>query len=302
MLGMASMQTWAVGFVSLPASGFPIEGGTSAYTLCNPTGNFGVGLVIKAKPGANDQCAVFPANEIASPLPGFKPLTVGVQRIVMNNALTGGRDVSVGNVTEFVWRNAEKTECIYGVKVMTTPNSNADYNAALPGKQYFKVNDLARGGFSGLPVEVAYSSIPAVAKPLYRVGRTFTSVQYRGTAKAPAPGYLAQPPSTPAYSLAINGIDSEALSIPLQAQQSASPDDNWVNFTTYITAFDEDGSTSTASGMFYVKSACSAELPAVLPDAIRLRQTVAPFIELGVPGFVPPGGKVTPLPDSYEKP
>jgi hypothetical protein len=299
LLGMACMETWAAGFVSLPSIGFQIEGGYSAYTLCNNSSNFGAGKGIKASLGVNDECAIFPVTEIASPLPGFKPVTTASHPIVVNNNFTGGKDIKIGNVTELVWRNVERAECIFGTRVVTTLG-DVDYDAARPGKQYFRISDISRAGFAGLPVEIAYSANGEVAKPLYRAGRTFTAVQYRGVHDAPAPGYMTRPPTTPAYSLAINGVNSIApesvTSTPTPSQQSASLDDNWVTFTTYVTTLDESKKTSAASAMFYVKSPCSNEIPKVLPHAIRLRQTVAPFIEVSTPGFVPTGGHANPPP------
>jgi len=183
-------------------------------------------------------------------------------------------------------------ECIYGTTVVATVGDEADYHAALPGRQYLIISDLTRGGFGGRPVEAAYASVSAVAKPLYRVGRTFTAVQYRGKRTAAVPGYLALLPIAPEGSPAIKGVDAAAASVPVLAQQSAALDGNWVTFTSAVTALDDKRRTSAASSMFYVKTSCTDEAPEVVPGAIRLRQTIAPFIEISVPGFVPPDGKV----------
>lgn len=56
-LGMLSGQALATGFVNIPTTGFSVSGGTSAYTLCNTTGNFGSGsganAPVKPAPGSN---------------------------------------------------------------------------------------------------------------------------------------------------------------------------------------------------------------------------------------------------------
>ncbi|WP_137718500.1 hypothetical protein [Methylobacillus flagellatus] len=287
-----TMQAQAAGFVSLPSAGFPTEGGVSAYRLCNTSDNFGVGVAKSPEPGIHDECAVFPASELAAPLPGFKVIGAGVRNLLMANSFTGGKDKHIGNVTEFVWRNAEKTECIFGSRIVLSHNNAADYDAGQPGSQFFKVNDLARGGFAGLPVEVAYSIVSKIAKPLYRVGRTYTSVQYRGYSSTPAPGYSAQPLTTPAYSLAINGLpQAESISTPKPEQQSASLNDDWVNFTTYASAGIENRTLSSSTGMFYIKTACTDAPLKVEPGVIRLRQTVPPMLEISAPGFVPQPAK-----------
>lgn len=279
---------FAQGFMALPADGFPVKGGTSAYTLCHAASNFGARPAPKAAPGVNDRCALFPANNAASPLPGFSLLATDVHPVILNNSLTGNTNMELGNVREYVWRNAAATECIFGTQLTATLGNTSDYDAGESDRQYLRISDIARGGFNGLPVAVAYSALPLVAKPLYRVGRTFTAVQYRGGRKGPAAGYAAQPLATPDYRLAINGIDNAAQGVPTPQQQSASLNDNWVTFTTLVTALDDDGWTSAASGTFYVKSPCTAEKPQQLPGSIRLRQTDSPFIEISVPGFVPP--------------
>jgi hypothetical protein len=286
-LGLAGTAAHGQGFVALPATGFPLENGVSAYTLCNDTGRFsetGRGKARQPTPTAHDACALFPANALRAPEPGFALVTHAVREAVVNNRHTGGADRKVANVTDFVWRNAEQSACIYGATVVALLGQGADHDANRPGIQYFEVNDFVRGGFAGLPVEAAYATQATPAQPVYRIGRTFTSVQYRR-----ADGYLKQPPAEPAFEQAINGADLATGELPTPARQSASLDDNWVDFTTEVSL-----PRHPASAMFYVKTTCSAEPPQTVPDAIRLRQTTAPFIEVSLPGFVPPGGAVLP--------
>ena len=289
-IGVASTAVYGQGFVALPSTGFQLERGVSAYTLCNETGRFsstGPAKPIAPTETAHNACALFPANELRAPAPGFSLVTHAVREASVNNSHTGGTDRKIANVTDFVWRNAEQTECIYGAKVVTLLGKDADQDPTRPGTQYFEINDFVRGGFAGMPVEAAYASHAGSAHPVYRIGRTFTSVQYR---RGNGYGYVKQPPTEPAFEQAINGVASESDETPARSEQSASLNDNWVDFTTRIGL-----PRYPASAMFYVKTTCSAEAPQTVPDAIRLRQTTAPFTEVSLPGFVPPGGIVMPL-------
>lgn len=298
-LGLVASPVMAGWLVGLPAAGYAVTGGTTAYALCNPTGNFGSGLAVKASPGVNDACAVFPTSEAVPPDSTYPttPISIASRPVVMNNTYTGGVNKTVGTVTEYVWRKAVGStyECIYGAKVV---NNSTDYHTS-PGNQYFEVNDIARAGFSGLNIDVAYSTVPTVSEPVYRVGRTYTAVQNR-----PQPGYVARPLT--GSSASINGVNAwpTPAGSPTAAQQTADLNSNWVNFTTDVNYFDDDGSTAAASGMVYVRSACSAAAPVAVAGAIRLRQTFQElagdgatnnnFIEVSVSGFVPPGGTATP--------
>lgn len=280
VFSLTSQLSLATGFVNIPTTGFAVTGGTSAYTLCNTTGNFGSGSGLKPTPTANNICAVFPPNEATSPEAGFSIVASASRSVLMNNIYTGNADKTVGTVTEYVWRKqtGSNYECIYGAKVS---NSNTDYNTSAAGNQYFQVSDFARGGFSGLPLDVAYSTIPTAAYPVYRVGRAYTAVQYGSS------GYSSQPLTGLGSSPSINGLNSYP-GIASSTQQLADIDGNWVDFTTSL--------RGGVSSMFYVKTSCSADNPliSVNDEAIRLRQTTAPFIEIKVRGFVPPGGSITP--------
>ncbi|WP_195742114.1 hypothetical protein [Methylobacillus flagellatus] len=297
-LSAISMQSYATGFVNLPTTGFPVSGGTSAYTLCNTTGNFGSGITTKPTPSANNTCAVFPSSEIAAPETGFSFVASASRPVVMNNIYTGNTNKTVGTVTEYVWRRQTGStyECIYGAKVV---NNSTDYNTIASGNQYFEVNGIARGGFAGLPVDVAYSTIPVVSDPVYRIGRAYTSVQHRSSS------YAAQPLTGLGSYPSINGLNSyPGTASPTQQLADIHP--NWVEFTTDVNFLDDDGSSVAASGMVYVKTTCSSAAPSTSEhdEAIRLRQTFQelsgdgitdnPFIEVKVRGFVPPGGSITP--------
>lgn len=286
-LWVVPVSVWAAGFVDLPASGFVVKDGVSAYTICNATAKpVKKSRRIKTTPVQHETCATFPAKEIDAPIDGFSIVTHAIRTAVMNNIYTGGIDKKIATVTEFFWRNASQTECIYGARVVMLMGKDADYDVEKSGMQYFKISDFARSGFSGLPVGVAYYPNAATAEPVYRIGRTYTAVQY-----SDADGYIEQPLVTPAFHRSINGTNTQASVLPLPEQQSASLDDSWVNFTAAIGL-----PKRAASSVFYVKTTCSSATPETVPDAIRLRQASPPFIEISVPGFVPRGGLTEPMP------
>jgi len=300
-LGLTASHVFATGFVALPNTGFSVSGGTSAYTLCNTTGNFGSGIPTNPTPSANNTCAVFPANEFSSPgdpadYTGVRvfPVATNTGNITVNNTYTGGVNKNIGFYRDYLWRSNDNSECIYGIKVEL---NNTDYHAN-SGLQNFEVNDIARGGWAGLDISAAYSTVPSIASPVYRIGLTYTAVQHR------ASGYAAQPLTGLGSQPSINGLNS----LPGTAsatQQKADIDDNWAVFTTDANNRDDDGSTSANSGMYYVKSdVCPATPYTAAPNAIRLRQTfqelagdsVTPnnFIEITLPGFAPAGAVLTP--------
>lgn len=342
VFSMASAQSGAA-FVNIPTAGF----GTSAYTPCmaqpttiggNPTtfGNFGSGSVGNGNPAptpttsANNTCAIVPApsSDIGSPETNYAFVASATRPIVINNIYTAG-NVTVGNVFEVVWRKPAASApvtatpmCIIGARVSLT---NIAYSSAgdLAGAR-FEVNDLARGGLNGLTVDAAYALTTSTASPVYRIGRTYTSVQHRAFAASPTfgdqggalpgTGYLTLP-TTPGSTASINGVNrftgttanALPLSNPVAAEQTANVDDAWVDFTFDANAVDDDGSSNPVSAMTYVKIACNTDTAATInsvynpttnpggwtrADAIRLRQTAqekSPFISVGTSGYVLPG-------------
>lgn len=302
------------GLVNIPVAGF----GASAYTSCNTTGNFGsgsgAGAPVPPGSGTNDTCAYFPnpANDNASPESGYTLVTSATRTLTMNNIYTGGTSINVGSVIERVWRKPAATApvtttpmCIYGAKVSLT---NTDYNTTEAGSQRFEVNDLARGGFDGLSVDAGYGITAANASPVYRIGRTYTSVQHRAAVAAPANpcGDLGGSTSDPSYlalpgfgsTASINGVNrytgltakSCPMANPAVTEQAADVNGSWVDFTFDANAADDDGSTQPFSAMTYVKAACTTAAPITRADAIRVRATAqekTPFISLTTSGFVP---------------
>lgn len=310
-IGIASSQAMAA-FEPLPIAGSPVAAnfnypgspaGTTAYIECNVTGNYGSGITT-APTSSADPCALFPAgnNELLAPIattgwtgPQQFPIASANRPIVVNNTYTGGVPKTVGQVQEYVWRNAAQTECIYGARVLMSSAAAADYLPAA-SVQNFEINDISRGGFDDLEVEVGYFYRSSTAEVVFRVGRTFTAVQHRGSGIAE---FAELPLTTPAYTASINGIDALPLStVPTNAQQSASLNDSWVSFTTDANVNDDDGSSKAYSSMTYVKAPCDSSAPTTRAGALRFRQTFQElsgdgvsanrFIEAATEGFVPP--------------
>jgi hypothetical protein len=263
------------------------------------------------------------SNDSAAPLPGYGVIAVvSATRIIPS--VTGGT-TSIGQVVERIWRKPAATSpvtptdmCILGTKVSNL--TNTDHDASVAGMQYFKINDIVRGGFSNSgTINVGYLKQAANANRTYRIGRTFTSVQHRaykygsvsdGVATMPQTqnnglGYMDLPPIGGAATLNINGVNTPiwpgvvASTGGNPALQEAQVNSNWVDFTTDSVYVDWDGlSTSPVSTMNYVEFSCNSDSAATInttwvrPDAIRLRQTAqenTTFKEISVSGFAPPG-------------
>lgn len=266
----------AQGFVAIPKQGFT----DSAYTLCNPTGDFGLKESTAPNAAINNNCAV--SNEkllespMNAPLEGFTLVGL-ISRGIQMPAHYAGEFDEVATLTDTIWRNADKTECIYGTHLLMKPNVLAD-------GQMWEVNDIARGGFSGRPVEVAYFIKPEPHKEygfpeaVFRVGRTFTSVNNgKNTLALPALQ------GAPDISKAMTNI------------QAAAVNENWVDFTTDVNAKDPDGVTRMMSSMLYIKTICSDYAPVEVENAIRLLttgQNGQHQLEITVPGLVPPNGVI----------
>lgn len=302
-----AQPSFATGLVALPSTGATA---TTAYTTCHVRNNFGSSGVQIPTTTTDNTCATFPANEATAPVTGYTLIASANRSVVMNNTYTNNTSITVGTVWDRVWRNAAGTSCIYGTKFVP---ANIDYRPTVTGTQYFEVNDIARGGFSASgSVNVGYFTPVTTppTSPVYRIGRTYTSVQHRAlkydTAANKAlvgTNYEDLPPSAGGSTASINGEDFEiaasTTAVTSAANQTAAVDSNWVSFTTDAVWADDDGQTSPNSAMTYVEAACSTAAPVAVNDAIRLRQTAqefARFIQVSVPGFVPPGGSASPAP------
>lgn len=314
LLVVNATPVYAAGLVTIPAAGFS---GT-AYKECfalgqtatNPLNNYGSAGTATATTTANNECAIFPANDAAPPVSGFNLIASATRNVIINNIYTGGTDIQVGVVQDRVWRNAAGTSCIYGAKFVPT---NADYNTGTAGTQLFEGNDIARGGFSSSGDVLAgyYAPSSSNTSPVYRIGRTFTAVQHRAmkydtlaNKVMPGTGYLSLPSSGAGSSTAsINGVNlpigPSTSASTSAAQQTAAVNSNWINFTFEAGYQDEDGFTSLNAANTYVQAACSSSTPTVVSNAIRIRQTGQEnesFIEASVPGYAPPGATALPTP------
>lgn len=303
----------AAGFVALDSTGFA----SSAYTNCYndgrvvpPTvdddvkGNFGsFGIASANLPSAtkNNTCWVaHPASEVLSPKAGYLPAGTKTTPIP-------GDTGDIGQLVDKVWRNVAKTMCIFGARVTMY---EIDHDAGTTGVQLFEVNDIARGGFSGSgTVNVAYTifSTTENTSPVYRVGRTFTSVQHRSykydtdaNKKVNGTNYLDLPTKN-SVSSAITGentpIDDTTVASTTLATQDAVVNSNWVNFTADTVFADDDGSTNALSGFTYIEAPCGSGNTDDwrIDGAIRLRQTAqeyTTFKEITMKGFAPPGATV----------
>ena len=260
------------------------------------------------------------ANDATAPLPGYGLQITSTVQNIMNAAGTA----VIGNVTERVWRKPAATVpvtatnmCVIGTKV--TLSTNALYDTT-----YFELNDIARGGYGNSgSANVGYFALAATPalSPVYRIGRSFTSVQHRaykyGATQAErqnnGTGYLDLPTIGGSSTLNINGVNTPiaagVVAAATSAQQTAAVNSNWVDFTTDAVYADDDGGTNPVSAMTYVEFACNSDSAAVMntvapsgsaagwrkAGALRLRRTAqenTTFAEITLTGYAPPSAVV----------
>lgn len=288
---VVSMHASATGLVAIPSTGFS---GT-AYTLCNTTGNFGSSTPTQPTTSANNTCAVFPGSELS--FPGYSPVVATSRSASING-------VTVGTVTDRVFRNSANTSCLFVTKFQA---ANADWDPNTAGTQYFEVNDIARGGFGSGAVNAGYYVQATNASPVYRIGRTFTSVQHRALKYDTAANkllvgtnYLDLPTANSvntALTGETTGIGPTTAASTTAATQDAVVNSNWVDFTLDTSFQDDDGGTNVVSAVTYVEAACDATAVSgwVKTGAIRLRQTGqenTTLQEISIDGYAPPGATV----------
>ncbi|PCJ31877.1 MAG: hypothetical protein COA90_05015 [Gammaproteobacteria bacterium] len=183
--------------------------------------------------------------------------------------------------------------------------TNTDHDSSTAGKQLFEINDIARGGFSTSgTVNVAYTRFGTYSSPVYRVGRTFTSVQHRAlqyntiTNRAQNGINYLDLPTKNSVAAAVTGentpINATDIATTTLASQDAVVNSNWVDFTADTLFQDSDGSLNPVSGLMYIEAPCDATSPYtwVKSGAIRLRQTgrkTSTLKEIAISGFAPPG-------------
>jgi len=315
-LGFVSTQAYAAGFVALSASPtgsayincYNANRVSPASTADEVKGNFGsypIPSTSLPSTTVNSTCFVAkPLSDAVSPISGYT--SVGFRST--NIPTSTGAGGNIGTIVDRVWRNAANDTCIFGTRVTMI---NADHDLVTAGTQNFEVNDIARGGFGNSgTVNVAYTifSTTGNTSPLYRVGRTFTSVQHRALAynnttnqQVNGTGYLDLPTIAGSSTLNINGvntpIDATTTASASSAQQTAQVNSNWIDFTADTVFADDDGSTNALSGYTYIQASCNATDPTtwVKTGAIRLRQTAqenTTFKEIEIDGFAPPGATV----------
>lgn len=263
------------GFVALPKHGFT----KSAYMVCNPTGDYGQSI---ATPPSQASATCFVSNpelhrsEMFAPLDGFRMVGMLVADVPMPAPYASTENNAVATLSDTFWRNKSNTECILGTHLKME-------NVPLADGSFWEVNDIARAGFAGKEIEVAYFYKPhnqdegGNTEMLFRVGRTFTSVVADKT------GVLPTIKDAPLANTPISKINAAAIS------------ENWVNFTTDVSFKDMDKSTRQMTSMFYIKYPCDGRDVVEKEGAIRLRttgQNGQPLMEVIVPGLVPVDAEV----------
>lgn len=311
VLSLASAQAMATGFVSLPTAGFSVTAnsdfsgslaGTTAWALCNTTGNFGSGTYTAPTTGANNTCAVFPSggNNPGTPVSGFTNVALSTAKQSVD-VTANGEVLAV--MRQRVYRNSGATECIFEKRLQMNTTAGLsgkgaatyDYNPQLSGSQRLEVNDFTLGGFSQTAtVSSGYYHSANTDSPVYRMGRVFTSVQMQSNTAgtSPATGYYKRPLNSPApaASTEINGVGQTLTppGNPTQAQQTAEIRTNWVDFVVDTTGgADEDNTTSQDSPFMYVRSGCGSGTEATafpsVSNTVRIRQAgqeTQPFVTI----------------------
>ena len=263
------------------------------------------------------------ASDATAPLPGY-----GLQVTSASQSITNPGGTTIGTVVERIWRKPAATApvtptnmCIIGTKV--TLSTNAFYDSSTG---YFEMNDIARGGYTNSgTVNVGYFALPTTPalSPVYRAGRTFTSVQHRAYTygvnqqerQNNGIGYLDLPTIGGLNTLAINGVNTPingttvATTGGVATLQDAQVNDNWVDFTVDSVYADDDGGTNPQSSLAYVEFPCNADSAAVMNSvvasgstlgwrkagALRLRRTaqeLTTFAEISLTGYAPPGAVI----------
>lgn len=122
-LASAPLLAMALGFESIPATGFSVTGtgagthqptgGTTPYKVCNGTGNYGslsTGAVAPTTT-TNNTCAIVPAPSsiLISPVSGFSLVASANRPVNMNNTLTGGTSIQIGTLQD-IWGQSKNGE------------------------------------------------------------------------------------------------------------------------------------------------------------------------------------------------
>ena len=283
-----SAQAFATGFVALPTAGVAVvaganqPAGTTGWELCNTTGNYGSGTYTAPTIGANNICAVFPGGGRDLTTSPVSTIATAVAAATLTSITANGE--TLGTLGQRTWRNAANTQCVFAKYIDFATTGTFDYNPDLAGSQRFEANDVALGGFSTTPtVSAGYYHTTTTDSPVFRVGRSFTSVQMQADLAnpltTPATGFVHRPingPTVPAAGTEINGVGqtlSPGTIVPTAAQQTSAIRTNWVDFTLDNTGgLDEDGTTSQNTPVMYVQANCTGSV-ATTANTVRIRQT-----------------------------
>jgi hypothetical protein len=229
---------------------------------------------------------VFPGGGRSLTTSPVSTIATAVASIATTNITANSE--TLASMSQRTWRNSTSTECVFAKLFDFATTGTFDYNPQLTGSQRFEANDITLGGFSTTPtVQAGYYHTATTDSPIFRVGRSFTSVQMQSNAAgtAPATGFVHLPingPSVPASGTEINGVgqtpnqtgaNSPGTVTPTAAQQTSEIRTNWVDFVLDNTGgVDEDGTTSQNSPVLYVQAACTGSTTNTA-NTIRIRQT-----------------------------
>ncbi len=249
----------AAGLVPIPP-----PGSASAYVLCRSNGNFGATPDASFPPPADDQCVV--NSGVGASLVLNSSPESGFTLQSSNSSAISAFSETFATLNERVFRNSGTSECIYAKGVLLASNTTHDYYPTAPGTQRMEVNDLAFGGYIG-NVSAGYAKPASFAGSVYRIGRTFTSVQMQPDFSNPnliGAGFNALPPIGGTPGTEIYGL----------SQQMAPLSASWVDFTVDLTGgTDLDGHTNLVSPNIYIKLSCSTATTSVVANSFKLRQT-----------------------------
>lgn len=203
-----SIDAFATGLESLPAAGFTVTAGTNqaagttGWRECNTTGLYGSQNYTPPTTGANNTCAVFPSggNDPGTPVSGFTNVTLSTAKRSVEITANGE---TLATMRQRVYRNSAATECVFEKRFVMATTGTFDYNPQLDGSQRLEVNDFVLGGFSGTTdVSAGYYHSANTDSPVFRMGRSFTSVQIQGddfdAATVLNAGYVRRPVNSPA--------------------------------------------------------------------------------------------------------
>lgn len=106
----AILANAAAGFTALPTTtpfAHPSGTGTTAYVVCNPTGDFGSGASTKNPTTSPDnECYLTPnpLTDLSAPLANYGLVAAANRTVTLNNVYSGNTNKGIGTVLDVVWR------------------------------------------------------------------------------------------------------------------------------------------------------------------------------------------------------